>query len=187
VRGVEAVIDARAGFRGDQVVLAAGAINHPAIRWRRPVIASPGRAGQTVRPGGPHLMKLQLRRRILQLATFSHFARLSPQASASRLLLGADQSQFRSAISRTLRVLQDPLFAESPPVACRWSRSWLPTQPWPSSPPARSVGGHQRVLQDLKNRITLRKQADSHFNTLANISKPTTGWFTAGSDTLQAV
>ncbi|NQV11138.1 MAG: GMC family oxidoreductase [Cyanobacteria bacterium] len=159
VRGVEAVINGQSWlFRGDQVVLAAGAINTPAILLASASDRHPeglaNRSGQV----GRNLMKLQLSA-ILQLATAANSARYPRSLGVNDYYWGDQNVSFPLGhIENGGGVLQDPLFAESPPVLS------LVTKLLPNATLAqlasRSVcwWATSAVLPDPENRITLRNK-----------------------------
>lgn len=100
VKGVEAEIDGQLWlFRGDQVVLAAGAVNTPALLLRSRSELHPDGLANGSGQVGRNLMKPQLTA-ILQLARETHSGRF-PAASGSTTTSGATRtSAFRSAISK---------------------------------------------------------------------------------------
>ncbi len=117
VRGVEAVIDGQSWlFSGHQVVLAAGAINTPAILLRSATDHHPRGLANGSDQVGRNLMKLQLTS-ILQLASEPNDGRYGRSFGVNDYLWGDKNVSFPlGAIQNGGGVLQDALFAESPPV-----------------------------------------------------------------------
>ncbi|MCT0227839.1 GMC family oxidoreductase [Synechococcus sp. CS-1331] len=157
VRGVEAVVDGQSWiFLGHQVVLAAGAINSPAILLRSATDRHPRGLANGSDQVGRNLMKLQLTS-ILQLATEPNSGRYPRSFAINDYLWGDKNVSFPlGAIQNGGGVLQDALFAESPPVLSLVTKllpnfglnqlasrsiSW-----WAMSP----------VLPDPHNRVSLR-------------------------------
>ena len=157
VRGVEAVVDGQSWiFMGHQVVLAAGAINSPAILLRSATDRHPRGLANGSDQVGRNLMKLQLTS-ILQLATEPNSGRYPRSFAINDYLWGDKNVSFPlGAIQNGGGVLQDALFAESPPVLSLVTKllpnfglnqlasrsiSW-----WAMSP----------VLPDPHNRVSLR-------------------------------
>jgi len=157
VRGVEALIDGQSWlFQGHHVVLAAGAINSAVILLRSVNERHPRGLGNGSDQVGRNLMKPQLTS-ILQLAAASNSGRYSRSLAVSDFLWGDVNVSFPlGMIQNGGGVLQDPLFAESPPVLSLVTRllpdfgleqlaarsiSW-----WASSP----------VRPDTHNRVSLR-------------------------------
>ena len=157
VRGVEALIDGQSWlFSGHQVVLAAGAINTPAILLRSATDHHPRGLANGSDLVGRNLMKLQLTS-ILQLATEANSGRYGRSYGINDYLWGDKNVSFPlGSIQNGGGVLQDALFAESPPVLSLVTKllpnfgleqlasrsiSW-----WAMSP----------VLPDPHNRVSLR-------------------------------
>ena len=157
VRGVEALVDGQSWiFMGHQVVLAAGAINSPAILLRSATDRHPRGLANGSDQVGRNLMKLQLTS-ILQLATEPNSGRYPRSFAINDYLWGDKNVSFPlGAIQNGGGVLQDALFAESPPVLSLVTKllpnfglnqlasrsiSW-----WAMSP----------VLPDPHNRVSLR-------------------------------
>ncbi len=117
VRGVEALIDGQSWlFSGHQVVLAAGAINTPAILLRSATDHHPRGLANGSDQVGRNLMKLQLTS-ILQLATEPNDGRYGRSFGVNDYLWGDKNVAFPlGSIQNGGGVLQDALFAESPPV-----------------------------------------------------------------------
>jgi len=90
-------------------------------------------------------MRLQLSR-FCSVATSAQFpTRYTRRLGVNDYYWAIRTSVFPLGISRTAAaVLQNPLFAEVAAGAVAGHRELLPNAPWPSSPPASSVGGHQR-------------------------------------------
>ena len=157
VRGVEALVDGQSWiFMGHQVVLAAGAINSPAILRRSATDRHPRGLANGSDQVGRNLMKLQLTS-ILQLSTEPNSGRYPRSFAINDYLWGDKNVSFPlGAIQNGGGVLQDALFAESPPVLSLVTKllpnfglnqlasrsiSW-----WAMSP----------VLPDPHNRVSLR-------------------------------
>ncbi len=157
VRGVEALVDGQSWiFMGHQVVLAAGAINSPAILLRSATDRHPRGLANGSDQVGRNLMKLQLTS-ILQLSTEPNSGRYPRSFAINDYLMGDKNVSFPlGAIQNGGGVLQDALFAESPPVLSLVTKllpnfglnqlasrsiSW-----WAMSP----------VLPDPHNRVSLR-------------------------------
>ena len=157
VRGVEARLDGQSWlFFGHQVVLAGGAINSAAILLRSATDRHPRGLANGSDQVGRNLMKLQLTS-ILQLATEANSGRYGRSYGINDYLWGDKNVSFPlGSIQNGGGVLQDALFAESPPVLSLVSKllpnfgleqlasrsiSW-----WAMSP----------VLPDPHNRISLR-------------------------------
>jgi choline dehydrogenase-like flavoprotein len=150
VKGVEARIgDARWLFQGRQVVLAAGAINSAAILLRSGLANGSDQVGR-------NLMKPQLTA-ILQRASAPNSGRYSPALGLTDYYWGdRNVSYALGSIRNGGGVLQDPLFAESPPLLSLVSRllpdgalEWLADRSitwWAMS----------SVLPDPDNRVTVR-------------------------------
>jgi choline dehydrogenase-like flavoprotein len=150
VKGVEARIgDARWLFQGQQVVLAAGAINSAAILLRSGLANGSGQVGR-------NLMKPQLTA-ILQRASAPNSGRYAPALGLTDYYWGDRNVDYAlGSIRNGGGVLQDPLFAESPPLLSLVSRllpdgalEWLADRSitwWAMS----------AVLPDPENRVTVR-------------------------------
>jgi choline dehydrogenase-like flavoprotein len=150
VKGVEARIgDARWLFQGQQVVLAAGAINSAAILLRSGLANGSGQVGR-------NLMKPQLTA-ILQRASAPNSGRYAPALGLTDYYWGDKNVDYAlGSIRNGGGVLQDPLFAESPPLLSLVSRllpdgalEWLADRSitwWAMS----------AVLPDPENRVTVR-------------------------------
>ncbi len=117
VRGVEALIDGQCWlFSAHQVVLAAGAINTSAILLRSTSDHHPRGLANGSDQVGRNLMKLQLTS-ILQLATVPNDGCYSRSFGVNDFLWGDSNVSFPlGSIQNGGGVLQDALFAESPPV-----------------------------------------------------------------------
>lgn len=157
VKGVEAEIDGQRWlFRGDQVVLAAGAVNTPALLLRSRSELHPDGLANGSGQVGRHLMKPQLTA-ILQLARETHSGRFHRSLGVNDYVWGDQNVSFPLGhIETGGGVLQDAQFAESPPVLSLVTRL-LPNAAleqlavrsicwWAMSP----------VLPDPDNRIELR-------------------------------
>jgi choline dehydrogenase-like flavoprotein len=157
VKGVQARIDGQSWlFTAHQVVLAAGAINTAAILLRSANDRHPLGLANGSDQVGRNLMKLQ-QTSILQLAAVSNSGRYGRSYGITDFLWGDSNVSFPlGAIANGGGVLQDALFAESPPVLSLVSRllpdfgleqlasrsiTW-----WASSP----------VLPQAHNRLSLR-------------------------------
>ena len=112
VRGVEALVDGQSWiFMGHQVVLAAGAINSPAILLRSATDRHPRGLANGSDQVGRNLMKLQLTS-ILQLATEPNSGRYPRSFAINDYLWGDKNVSFPlGAIQNGGGVLQDALFA----------------------------------------------------------------------------
>ena len=158
VRGVEAQIDGQHWlFSAHQVVLAAGALNTPAILLRSGCERHPHGLANGSDQVGRNLMKLQ-QTSILQLAAAPNSGRYGRSFGINDFLWGDQNVSFPlGAIQNGGGVLQDALFAESPPVLSLVTKllpnfgleqlasrsiTW-----WASSP----------VLPQSQNRISLRQ------------------------------
>jgi len=158
VRGVEAQIDGQHWlFSAHQVVLAAGAVNTPAILLRSGCEHHPHGLANGSDQVGRNLMKLQ-QTSILQLAAAPNSGRYGRSFGINDFLWGDQNVSFPlGAIQNGGGVLQDALFAESPPVLSLVTKllpnfgleqlasrsiTW-----WASSP----------VLPESQNRISLRQ------------------------------
>ena len=117
IRGVEATINGQAWmFFGHHVVLAAGAINTAAILLRSSSDQHPRGLANGSDQVGRNLMKLQLTS-ILQLAAAPNSGRYGRGLGVNDFLWGDTNVSFPlGAIQSGGGVLQDALFAESPPV-----------------------------------------------------------------------
>ncbi|MBC1261477.1 GMC family oxidoreductase [Synechococcus sp. BSF8S] len=159
VKGVEAEIDGQCWmFHGDQVVLAAGAVNTPALLLRSRSALHPDGLANGSDQVGRHLMKPQLTA-ILQLAREPHSGRFPRSLGVNDYAWGDQNVSFPLGhIETGGGVLQDAQFAESPPVLSLVTRL-LPNAAleqlavrsicwWAMSP----------VLPDPENRIELRGQ-----------------------------
>ena len=157
VRGVEALVDGQSWlFTAHQVVLAAGAVNSAAILLRSGTDRHPRGLANGSDQVGRNLMKLQLTS-ILQLATEANSGRYGRSYGINDYLWGDQNVSFPlGSIQNGGGVLQDALFAESPPVLSLVTKllpnfgleqlasrsiSW-----WAMSP----------VLPDPHNRVSLR-------------------------------
>ena len=123
VRGVEAEVNGDNWlFRSDVVVLAAGAVNTPVIMMHSNSSRHPNGIGNGSDQVGRNLMNLQLTS-ILQLATESNSGRYSRAFGINDYYRGDKNVSFPLGHIQTAGgVLQDPLFAESPPVLSLVSR-----------------------------------------------------------------
>jgi choline dehydrogenase-like flavoprotein len=150
VKAVEVRIgDDRWLFQGQLVVLAAGAINSAAILLRSGLANGSGQVGR-------NLMKPQLTA-ILQRATVPNSGRYSPALGLTDYYWGDKNVDYAlGSIRNGGGVLQDPLFAESPPLLSLVSRllpdgalEWLAD---------RSITwwAMTAVLPDPDNRVTVR-------------------------------
>jgi len=117
VRGVEATIDGQRWlFSAHQVVLAAGAVNSAAILLRSATDRHPRGLANGSDQVGRNLMKLQ-QTSILQLASVPNSGRYGRSFGINDFLWGDQNVSFPlGAIQNGGGVLQDALFAESPPV-----------------------------------------------------------------------
>jgi len=117
VRGVEAMIDGQRWlFSGHQVVLAAGAINSAAILLRSATDRHPRGLANGSDQVGRNLMKLQ-QTSILQLAAAPNTGRYGRSFGINDFLWGDKNVSYPlGAVQNGGGVLQDALFAESPPV-----------------------------------------------------------------------
>jgi choline dehydrogenase-like flavoprotein len=158
VRGVEAEIDGQNWlFRGDQVVLAAGAVNTAVILLRS--VSDPHPAGLANGSGqvGRNLMRPQLTA-ILQLAARANSGAYPRSLGVNDYYWGDKNVSFPLGhIESGGGVLQDALFAESPPVLSLVTRL-LPNAALRQLA-ARSVcwWAMSAVLPDPDNAITLRR------------------------------
>jgi choline dehydrogenase-like flavoprotein len=117
VRGVEAEINGQSWlFQGHQVVLAAGAVNTAVILLRSANDRHPRGLANGSDQVGRNLMKPQLTS-ILQLAAVSNSGRYPRSLACNDFYWGDKNVSFPlGSIQTGGGVLQDPLFAESPPV-----------------------------------------------------------------------
>ncbi len=117
VRGVEAEINGQSWlFQGHQVVLAAGAVNSAVILLRSANDRHPRGLANGSDQVGRNLMKPQLTS-ILQLAAVSNSGRYARSLACNDFYWGDKNVSFPlGSIQTGGGVLQDPLFAESPPV-----------------------------------------------------------------------
>ena len=157
VKGVEARIGGeRWLFQAHQVVLAAGAINTPTILLRSAGDRHPHGLANGSGLVGRHLMKPQLTA-ILQRASAPNSGRYAPALGLTDYYWGDQNVDYAlGSIRNGGGVLQDPLFAESPPLLSLVSRllpdaalEWLAD---------RSITwwAMTAVLPDPDNRVTLR-------------------------------
>ncbi|MCP9772222.1 GMC family oxidoreductase [Synechococcus sp. Tobar12-5m-g] len=187
VRGVEAEIcGQRWLFRGDQVVLAAGAINTPAILLASSSDPHPEGLANGSGQVGRNLMKLQLSA-ILQRASEQNSGTYPRSLGINDYYWGDKNVSFPLGhIESGGGVLQDPLFAESPPVLSLVTRL-LPNEALKRLA-VRSVcwWATSAVLPDPDNRVTLRNnRIRIHYlpNNLEAHDRLVYRWL----DTLQAV
>ena len=168
VRGVEAEVNGDHWmFSSDIVVLAAGAINTPAILLRSSSAQHPNGLGNGSNQVGRNLMNLQLTS-ILQLASQLSNGRYARSLGINDYYWGDKNVSFPLGhIQAAGGVLQDALFAESPPVLSLVSRL-LPNFGLEQLA-ARSVAwwAMTEVLPDPENRITLQNN-HIHINYLHN-------------------
>jgi choline dehydrogenase-like flavoprotein len=117
VKAVEARIDGQDWlFQGHQVVLAAGAINSAVILLRSATDRHPRGLANGSDQVGRNLMKPQLTS-ILQLAAVPNSGRYGRSLACTDFYWGDKNVSFPlGSIQNGGGVLQDPLFAESPPV-----------------------------------------------------------------------
>ena len=117
VKGVEADVDGEAWlFSGDLIVLAAGAINTPAILLRSSNERHSGGLANRSEQVGRNLMNLQLTS-ILQKASEANSGRYARSLGINDYYWGDKNVSFPLGhIQAAGGVLQDALFAESPPV-----------------------------------------------------------------------
>jgi choline dehydrogenase-like flavoprotein len=157
VKGVEARIGAdRWLFQGQQVVLAAGAINTAAILLRSAGDRHPAGLANGSGQVGRNLMKPQLTA-ILQRASAPNSGRYAPALGLTDYYWGDKNVDYAlGSIRNGGGVLQDPLFAESPPLLSLVSRllpdgalEWLAD---------RSITwwAMTAVLPDPDNRVTVQ-------------------------------
>ena len=157
VKGVEARIgDDRWLFQGHQVVLAAGAVNTAAILLRSAGERHPRGLANGSDQVGRNLMKPQLTA-ILQRASRPNSGRYSPALGLTDYYWGDKNVDYAlGSIRNGGGVLQDPLFAESPPLLSLVSRL-LPDRAleWLAD---RSITwwAMTAVLPDPDNRVTVR-------------------------------
>jgi choline dehydrogenase-like flavoprotein len=157
VKGVEAdLAGQRWLFSGHQVVLAAGAVNTAAILLRSVDDNHPRGLANGSDQVGRNLMKLQLTA-VLQLASQPHSGRYSRGYGVNDYYWGDKNVSFPlGSIQSAGGVLQDPLFAESPPVLSLVTRL-LPGFGLEKLA-SRSVSWWARsaVLPEPQNRVTVR-------------------------------
>lgn len=117
VKGVEAEVNGNFWlFSADLIVLSAGAINTPAILLRSSDINHPRGLSNSSNQVGRNLMNLQLTS-ILQLATERNSGRYNRSIGINDYYWGDKNVSFPLGhIQSAGGVLQDALFAESPPV-----------------------------------------------------------------------
>ena len=157
VKGVEAVIDGQSWlFMAHQVVLAAGAVNTPAILLRSSSDRHPQGLANGSDQVGRNLMKPQLTS-ILQRSSAPSSGRYGRSLGISDYYWGDKNVDYGLGTIQTGGgVLQDPLFAESPPVLS------LVTRLLPDSSienlASRSVcwWAMSAVRPDPENRVTLQ-------------------------------
>jgi choline dehydrogenase-like flavoprotein len=157
IKGVEARIGSdRWLFQGHQVVLAAGAINTAAILLRSATDRHPRGLANGSGLVGRHLMKPQLTA-ILQRCSVPNSGRYAPALGLTDYYWGDKNVDYAlGSIRNGGGVLQDPLFAESPPLLSLVSRllpdaalEWLADRSitwWAMS----------AVLPDPDNRVTVK-------------------------------
>lgn len=157
VKAVEARIDGQSWlFQAHQVVLAAGAINSAVILLRSASDRHPNGLANGSGQVGRNLMKPQLTA-ILQRASAPNSGRFAPALGVTDYYWGDKNVDFPlGSIRNGGGVLQDPLFAESPPLLSLVSRllpdaalEWLADRSitwWAMS----------TVRPDPENRVTLR-------------------------------
>lgn len=157
VKGVEARLgDDRWLFQGHQVVLAAGAVNTAAILLRSAGERHPRGLANGSDQVGRNLMKPQLTA-LLQRASSPNSGRYAPALGLTEFYWGdRNVSYALGSIRSGGGVLQDPLFAESPPLLSLVSRllpdralEWLADRSitwWATT----------AVLPDPENRITVQ-------------------------------
>lgn len=157
VKGVEARIAGQSWlFQAHQVVLAAGAINSAVILLRSASERHPDGLANASGQVGRNLMKPQLTA-ILQRASAPNSGRFAPALGVTDYYWGDKNVDFPlGSIRNGGGVLQDPLFAESPPLLSLVSRllpdaalEWLADRSitwWAMS----------TVRPDPENRVTLR-------------------------------
>ncbi|MFN6133913.1 MAG: GMC oxidoreductase [Synechococcaceae cyanobacterium] len=157
VKGVEARLAHQSWlFQGHQVVLAAGAVNSAVILLRSASDRHPHGLANGSGQVGRNLMKPQLTA-ILQRANAPNSGRYAPSLGVTDYYWGDRNVSFPlGSIRNGGGVLQDPLFAESPPLLSLVSRllpdaavEWLADRSitwWAMS----------SVLPDPENRVSLR-------------------------------
>ena len=157
VKGVEArIADQSWLFQGHQVVLAAGAVNSAVILLRSASDRHPLGLANASGLVGRNLMKPQLTA-ILQRASQPNSGRFKPALGLTDYYWGDRNVSFPlGSIRNGGGVLQDPLFAESPPLLSLVSRllpdsalEWLADR-------SISWWAMSTVLPDPDNRVTLR-------------------------------
>jgi choline dehydrogenase-like flavoprotein len=157
VKGVEARIgDDRWLFQGHQVVLAAGAVNTAAILLRSAGERHPRGLANGSDQVGRNLMKPQLTA-LLQRASSPNSGRYSPALGLTEYYWGDKNVDYAlGSIRNGGGVLQDPLFAESPPLLSLVSRLLPdPALEWLAD---RSITwwAMTAVLPEPENRVTVR-------------------------------
>jgi choline dehydrogenase-like flavoprotein len=157
VKGVEARIGGdRWLFQGQHVVLAAGAVNTAAILLRSAGDRHPRGLANGSDQVGRSLMKPQLTA-ILQRASRPNSGRYSPALGLTDYYWGDKNVDYAlGSIRNGGGVLQDPLFAESPPLLSLVSRLLPdPALEWLAD---RSITwwAMTAVLPDPENRVTVR-------------------------------
>ncbi|MBE9173507.1 GMC family oxidoreductase [Cyanobium sp. LEGE 06143] len=160
VKGVEAEIGSQRWlFRAHQVVLSAGAVNSAAILLRSASDGHPEGLANGSGQVGRNLMKPQLTA-MLQLASEPNSGRYARSLGISDYYWGDRNVSFPlGSIQSGGGVLQDPLFAESPPILSLITRL-LPDRAveWLAD---RSVSwwAMSGVLPEPENRVTLRGES----------------------------
>ncbi|MFQ6538018.1 MULTISPECIES: GMC oxidoreductase [Aphanothece] len=157
VKGVEARIAGdRWLFQGHQVVLAAGAVNTAAILLRSAGERHPSGLANDSDQVGRNLMKPQLTA-LLQRASSPNSGRYSPALGLTEYYWGDKNVDYAlGSIRNGGGVLQDLLFAESPPLLSLVSRLLPdPALEWLAD---RSITwwAMTAVLPDPENRVTVR-------------------------------
>ena len=144
VKGVEACIAGQDWlFQSHVVVLAAGAVNTPAILLRSINDSHPRGLANGSDQVGRNLMKPQLTS-ILQLAAAPNSGRYPRSFGVNDYYWGDKNVSFPLGhIQSCGGVLQDALFAESPPVLSLVTRL-MPTSALRSWPPLGGLVGHER-------------------------------------------
>ncbi len=157
VRGVEADLDGQSWlFRADQVVLAAGAVNSAEILLRSATAHHPRGLANGSDQVGRNLMKPQLTA-ILQRAAAPSSGRYPRSLGITDYYWGDKNVGFPlGSIQTGGGVLQDPLFAESPPVLSLVTR--LLPRVGIERLASRSISwwAMSAVRPDPHNRVTLR-------------------------------
>ena len=187
IKGVEALINNQAWlFKANYVVLAAGAVNTPAILLRSTSDAHPRGLSNGSDQVGRNLMKLQLTS-ILQLATVPNSGRYQRSFGINDYYWGDKNVKFPLGhIQSCGGVLQDALFAESPPVLSLVSKL-LPNFGLEELA-ARSVAwwAMTEVLPDPHNKITLQGE-QIRLNYIANNTEAHDRLVYRWIDTLKAI